>query len=285
MKKVLHVSHERPGLWQDTNVTYAQVPGWLGHSTLDLHLTVLRQFEGQPKPLPVIFWFGGGGWMTVDHNVHLPNLVDFVRAGFVVVSVEYRNSNQAVWPAQLEDAKAAIRYIKAHADNYQIDPAKVVVMGESAGGHLASMVAVTNGQSQFDVGDHLTQSSQVQIAVPWYGVVNPLSAKQNSSTSDFDFVYRNLLGGEPETHPDLVAQADPHTFISDQTVPFLILHGTDDEVVPVDDSRSLYDDLVRHGVDADLYELQGAHHMDEAFMQPDIARLIVQFLKAHITEN
>ncbi|GAF36789.1 alpha/beta hydrolase [Lentilactobacillus farraginis] len=282
MKKTLHISNERPGLWQDTNVTYAQVPGWLGHTTLDLQLTVLRQFEDQSRPLPVIFWFGGGGWMTVDHNVHLPNLVDFVRAGFVVVSVQYRNSNQAVWPAQLEDAKAAIRYIKARADDYQIDPKSVVVMGESAGGHLASMVAVTNGQKQFDVGDHLDQSSAVQAAIPWYGVVNPLSAKQNSETSDFDFVYRNLLGGEPEDHPELVSQADPHTFISDATVPFLLLHGTADEVVPVADSRSLYDDLIRHGVDADLYELTGAHHMDEAFMQPEIVKIIVAFLNKHL---
>ncbi|MEN3242859.1 alpha/beta hydrolase [Fructilactobacillus sanfranciscensis] len=282
MKKVLHLSTSRPGLWQDTNVTYAQVPGWLGHTTMDLQLTVLRQFEGQPHALPAIFWFGGGGWMAVDHNVHLPNLVDFVRAGFVVVSVQYRNSNQAVWPAQLTDAKAAIRYMKAHADKYQIDPERLAVMGESAGGHLASMVAVTNGQEQFDVGDYLDQSSTVQAAIPWYGVVNPLSAKQNSASSDFDFVYRNLLGGQPEDNPELVSQADPHTFVSDSTVPFFLLHGTEDEVVPIDDSRGLYDDLISHGVDADLYELQGAQHMDELFMQPEIAKIIIDFLNTHL---
>ena len=281
MKKVLHISKSRPGIWQDTNVTYAQVPGWLGHTTMDLKLTVLRQFEGQPQPLPVIFWFGGGGWMTVDHNVHLPNLVDLVRAGFVVVSGEYRNSNQAQWPAQLIDAKAAIRYIKSNADKYQINPKKVAVMGESAGGHLASMVAVTNGQKQFDVGNYLDYTSDVQLAIPWYGVVNPLSAKQNSASSDFDFVYRNLLGGEPEDNPELVSQADPHTFITDTTVPFLLFHGTEDEVVPVDDSRELYDDLISHGVDADLYELQGAEHMDELFMQPEITKLIIDFLTTH----
>ncbi|GAA2984365.1 alpha/beta hydrolase [Lentilactobacillus parakefiri] len=284
MKKAISVANTRPGLWQDTNVTYAQVPGWLGHSTLNLELTVLRQFEGQPHALPVIFWFGGGGWMTVDHNVHLPNLVDFVRAGYVVVSVQYRNSNQAVWPAQLIDAKAAIRYIKAHAEKYQIDPSRVALMGESAGGHLASMAAVTNGQKQFDVGDYLDQSSDIQLAIPWYGVVNPLSAKQNSASDDFDFVYRNLLGAKPEDHPELVAQADPHTFINDQTIPFLILHGSDDEVVPVEDSRKLYDDLISHGVDADYYVLEGGQHMDELFMQPEVVKIIVAFLNHHLKE-
>ena len=282
MKKTIQVTPTRSGLWQDTDVTYAQVPGWLGHATLDLKLTVMRPFEHANQALPVIFWFGGGGWMAVDHNVHLPNLVDFVRAGFVVVSVAYRNSNQAIWPAPLVDAKSAIRYMKAHAAKYQIDPNRIVVMGESAGGHLASMVAVTNGLSQFDEGQYLDYTSEVQAAVPWYGVVNLLSAKQGSRTNDFDFVYRNILGADPETHTDLVAQADPQHFATATTVPFLLLHGTDDEVVPIEDSRQFYQCLTAKGVTADLIELEHAQHMDEQFMQPEIVTLIVDFLRRQL---
>ena len=282
MKKIIPINIKRSGLWQDTNVTYTQVPGWLGHTTLDLKLTVLRHFEKPNKLRPVIFWFSGGGWMVIDQNVHLPNLVDFVRAGFVVVSVAYRNSNQAVWPAQLEDGKAAIRYIKAHAKRYQINPKRIVVMGESAGGHLASMLAVTNGMRKFDVGEYLSENSNVQIAIPWYGVVNPLSAKKNSKSSDFDSVYENLLGGKPENNPKLVEQADPLHFISHRTPPFLILHGTNDVVIPVKDSENLYQKLLNEGVKADLIELNGANHMDEAFMQPEVFKIIINFLKKYL---
>ncbi len=282
MKKVIKINKSRSGLWQDTDVTYAQVPGWLGHATRDLKLTVIRHFEDQPHNLPFIVWFAGGGWMDIDHNVHLPNLVDFARAGFVVVSVEYRHSNITNWPGQLEDAKAAIRYLKAHAAKYQIDKKRVIVMGESAGGHLASMVALTGENNKYDVGAYLDQTSSVSIAIPWYGVVDPLSAKKNSKSNDFDFVYRNLLGAEPESAPTLDEQADPLHFAQENKVPFLILHGTDDEVVPVLDSEKLYDKLVECGHPTDLIELEGARHMDEAYLQPEISNLIVNFIHKHL---
>lgn len=283
MKKEIEVPVSRDGLWMDSNVVYGQVPGWLGNGTRNLHLSVIYHFSsGDQRRYPVIFWFAGGGWMDTDQNIHLPNLVDFARAGYVVVGVEYRDSNKVNWPGQLEDAKAAVRYLRANADRYQADPDRFVAMGESAGGHLATMLGVTNGRSEFDKGEHLDSASDVQVAVPWYGVVDPLTAKQGSATDDFDFVYRNLLGQEPETAPDLDARANPLTYVTDQTVPFLLLHGTHDQVVPLVDSEALYQALVDHQVPADLYELTGAGHMDVQFMQPTVFKIILEFLKEHL---
>ncbi|GAX06375.1 alpha/beta hydrolase [Secundilactobacillus pentosiphilus] len=282
MKKRLTIAAKRPAIWQDTNIIYARVPDQGGHTTLPLHLSVLRPFESQSQPLPVIFWFCGGGWITVDYNGRLPNLVDFVRAGYAVVSVEYRNSDQAHWPAQLEDAKAAIRYIKAHAARYGIDPHRVAVMGESAGGHLASMVALTNGMKTYETGQYLYQNSDVKVAIPWCGIVSPLTAKQRSNTDDLDYIYGKLLNGEPETHPDLVAQANPRCFIKGQDVSFLLLHGTADDVAPLQDDEEFYDDLVAHQMTADLYELAGAGHLDDAFLQPEVIKIMLRFLKDHL---
>lgn len=279
MKKTIKVTKQRSGLWQDSDITYAQVPGWLGHATRDLKLTVIRHFEQQDKTMPLLVWFAGGGWMDVDPDVHLPNLVDFAKAGFVVASVEYRHSNIANWPAQLEDAKAAIRYLKAHVAKYQINKEQVVVMGESAGGHLASMTALTNNMPEYDKGTYLEESSAVTVAVPWYGVVDPLSAKQNSTSNDFDFVYRNLLGVEPEDAPALDAQADPLQFTEKNKVPFLILHGTEDEVVPVADAEKFYESLTENGHMTDLVELEGAVHMDELYLQPEVSGLIIEFIR------
>lgn len=283
MKKTLDVQTVRDGLWMDTNITYAQVPGWLGNTTRDLKLTVIRHFQtDDDRRYPVIFWFAGGGWMDTDHNVHLPDLVDLAHAGYIVVGVEYRDSNKVQFPGQLEDAKAAVRYLRANADRFQADPNRFVAMGESAGGHLASMLGVTNGRQEFDQGDHLDVSSDVQAAVPFYGVVDPLSAKQGSATNDFDFVYRNLLGAEPEAALDLDQAANPLTYIDRRTVPFLIFHGTDDKVVPVQDSEWLYEQLIASQVPADLYILKGAEHMDVKFLQPQVLKIIEDFLTQHL---
>lgn len=280
MKYTINVPLERDGLWLDSDLTYTQVPGWLGKATRDLKLSVIRHFAAPtPKKFPVIFWFAGGGWMDTDHNIYLPNLVDFARKGFIVVGVEYRDSNKVHFPGQLEDAKAAIRYLRAHAEKFQADPEKFVAMGESAGGHLASMLGVTNGLKKFDVGNHLDVSSDVQAAIPWYGVVDPLTAKQGSASNDFDFVYRNLLGAEPEKAPRLDQRANPLTYINQQTVPFLILHGDQDAVVPFKDSLQLYQKLIANNVTADLYQINGAGHMDLRFLQPTVFEIIEKFLK------
>ncbi|WP_367341329.1 alpha/beta hydrolase fold domain-containing protein [Limosilactobacillus sp.] len=283
MKKTIDVDQTRDGLWMDTNITYAQVPGWLGNTTRDMKLTVIRHFQtGDNKRFPVIFWFAGGGWMDTDQNVHLPNLVDFANHGYIVVGVEYRDSNKVQFPGQLEDAKAAIRYMRANADRFQADPNRFAVLGESAGGHMASMLGVTNGIKKFDKGQYLNVSSDVQVAVPFYGVVDPLSAKQNSASDDFDFVYRNLLGAEPEDAPELDQAANPIHYIDDKTVPFLILHGTKDVVVPVSDSEKLYDTLRAHDVPADLYEINGASHMDAKFLQPQVLQIVMDFLAKYL---
>lgn len=283
MKKTIDVKTVRDGLWMDTNVTYAQVPGWLGNTTRDLKLTVIRHFQNDSdKRYPVIFWFAGGGWMDTDNNVHLPNLVDFAHDGYILVGVEYRDSNKVQFPGQLEDAKAAIRYVRANADRYQADPDRFVAMGESAGGHMVSMLGVTNGHREFDKGDHLDVSSDVQVVVPFYGVVDPLTAKEGSATDDFDFVYRNLLGAEPEDAPELDRAANPLSYIDQQTVPFLILHGTKDMVVPLKDSEQLYDKLIENQVPADMYILNGAGHMDAQFLQPQVFEIIKIFLAKHL---
>lgn len=283
MKQTIDVDQVRDGLWLDANITYTQVPGWLGNTTRDLKLSVIRHFQtDDDKRYPVIFWFAGGGWMDTDQNVHLPNLVDFARHGYIIVGVEYRDSNKVQFPGQLEDAKAAIRYIRANAKRFQADPNRFVAMGESAGGHMASMLGVTNGLKQFDKGANLDYSSDIQVAVPFYGVVDPLSAKEGSATNDFDFVYRNLLGAEPEDALQLDAAANPLTYVNSQTTPFLILHGTEDVVVLIKDSERLYDKLVENNIPADLYEINGASHMDVKFMQPQVFKIIIEFLQKHL---
>lgn len=283
MRETLNVTIEHAPLDLDTNITYAQVPGWLGRTTRDLKLSVMRPL-GIEEPLPCFVWFCGGGWMDCDCNVHLPNLVDIARAGYVVASVEYRDSNKAAFPAPLEDAKAAVRYLRANASRWGIDASRFAVAGESAGGHQASMLGVTGGVERFDVGAHLDQSSRVQAVVDYYGVVSPLTAKRDNASHAFDFVYRNLLGAEPEDAPELTAAANPEEYVAQAAAggagcpPFMIIQGSEDAVVPPADSVHFYETLVSNGVDATLLELEGAGHMDPAVWQPQVMNRVIAFL-------
>lgn len=283
MRETLSVAIEHAPLDLDTNITYAQVPGWLGRTTRDLKLSVMRPL-GIEEPLPCFVWFCGGGWMDCDCNVHLPNLVDIARAGYVVASVEYRDSNKAAFPAPLEDAKAAVRYLRANASRWGIDASRFAVAGESAGGHQASMLGVTGGVERFDVGAHLDQPSRVQAVVDYYGVVSPLTAKRDNASHAFDFVYRNLLGAEPEDAPELTAAANPEEYVAQAAAndagcpPFMIIQGSEDAVVPPADSVHLYETLVSNGVDATLLELEGAGHMDPAVWQPQVMNRVIAFL-------
>ena len=284
MRETLTVSIERSPIDLDANVTFAQVPGWLGRTTRDLRLSVMRPL-GATEPLPCLLWLCGGGWMDCDPNVH--------RAGYVVASAEYRDSNKAPFPAPLEDAKAAVRYLRANAARWGIDPSRIAAAGESAGGHQASLLGLTGGIERFDVGSHLDQSSRVQAVVDYYGVVSPLTAKRDNASHAFDYVYRNLLGAEPEDAPELGAAANPEEYIACACTdgdagtgtgagmgcpPFLILQGTSDAVVPPADSARFYERLEAAGVDATLVELAGAEHMDPAFWQPAIVNRVIGFL-------
>ena len=219
MHEKIAVPIERYPVDLDADVTYAQVPGWLGRTTRDLKLSVMRPL-GVEGPLPCLVWFCGGGWMDCDRNVHLPNLVDIVRAGYVVASAEYRDSNKGDFPMPLEDAKAAVRYLRANAGRWDIDASKIGVAGESAGGHQACLLGVTGDVERFDVGAHLDQTSRVQAVVDYYGVVSPPTAKRDNASHAFDFVYRNLLGAEPEDAPEL----RPPRRDRDETIVELSIH-------------------------------------------------------------
>lgn len=114
-------------------------------------------------------------------------------------------------------------------------------------------------------------------------VVDPLTAKTGSASNDFDFVYRNLLGAEPENAPELDSAANPLTYVNSTSTPFLIFHGTEDVVVPIKDSEKLYDALVENNVPAELYEVEGASHMDVRFLQPQVFKIVMDFLDKYLT--
>ena len=155
------------------DIRFATVPAWFGATKRDLKMDIIapKCCEGHRR-LPAIVWICGGAFHTMDKSVWIPQMVHLAEKGYVVCSVEYRTSNEEPFPAPLEDIKSAIRYLRAHADNYAIDPEKIVAMGESAGGTLAALAGVTGDHPEYDRGDYMDHSSRVQAVVDFYGIAD-----------------------------------------------------------------------------------------------------------------
>ena len=194
----------------------------------------------------------------MDKYVWWPQWIEFARRGVIVASVEYRTNNEAVFPDSLADVKAAIRYLRAHAETYSIDAERIFIGGESAGGALACLAGVSDGEAhkKYEVGDWLDTDSRVQGVVDFYGVVDRMSRP---------------LGKDPEL-------ASAIRFVTPNTPPFLIFHGNCDDLVPIDQSERMYTCLCENGVRAEYYVLDGEGHGADAFYQQEIMDIIREFI-------
>jgi acetyl esterase/lipase/ABC-type molybdate transport system substrate-binding protein len=253
------------------DLTYATIPGYRP-LTLDLyHVPV-------PGRRPAVVFVHGGSLLRGSPRAPTPlwgandGLMAYIAAqGFVVAAISYRFASEALWPAQLEDTKAAIRWLRANADKYGIDPQHIAVWGESAGGGVAAMAGTTCGVAEFDgQGGNLEQSSCVQAAIDWYGVsdMNQLDAQappnsilvHNSPDSSQSKVLGCVLHYQCEA--SVVARANPITYVGAKTssAAFLIMHGGGDRAVSSKQSQILYDALHAKGISAKLWIIPGVDH-------------------------
>lgn len=257
----------------DTKRDLEYVAGGHRRNRLDLYVPA-----GGGDRRPLVVWIHGGGWEGGDKRFCPAR--GFTDHGYVVASVNYRFSKHAVFPAQLEDCKAAIRWLRAHADEYRIDPGRIAVWGHSAGGHLAALVGVTGGMPEFDVvGGHRDRSSRVQAAVNWSGPTD-LPAFSPRAAYGYGAISR-LIGGPVSNHVAKAARASPVTYATRDDAPMLIVHGDRDMVVPVDQAERLANELRKAGVDVTLRILPGVNHgigIDKA----EVRRMMDEFLAKHL---
>ena len=278
MKKTLQIPVEKPQYVVTTDITFAQVDSWYGHCRRDLKLDLIYPEDNNGKVYPCIVWICGGAWLRMDKSAHLAYLSRLAKNGFVVASVEYRTSNEENYPTQLQDIKAAIRYLRAHAKRYRINTEQIGVMGESAGGYLTCMAALDNDKS-LDVGDYTEQSSKVQAVCPWYPPTN---------ASGFPYDNAELAAAAPESlffgynvmrNKEKAFVNSPVSKVTDDAPPFLIIHGTNDHTVPFSQSEQLYEALEKAGCDVTFLALEGADHADLMFFQDELWEQIIAFFK------
>lgn len=278
MKKVLRIAPEKEALTLITGLTYARVPSWYNVTREDLKMDIVlpKHREGH-APMPAILWLCGGAFCVVDRSVWMPQMVELARRGYVIASINYRTSNALPFPAPLQDVKAAIRFLRANAEEFCIAPDRIAVMGESAGGTLAALAGVTMNRPEFETGAWPDTSSAVQAVVDFYGLTDlSIMPEHNEDANVADWTLQAFLGS---ISPQTLEVASAVNYVTDCTPPFMILHGTSDITVDIANSENLYEKLTQCGVYAEYYVLEGAAHGDDRFYQEPVYDLIDAFLK------
>jgi acetyl esterase/lipase len=238
------------------------------HDRHRLNLVVPPHQKGQRLPL-VIWIHGGAFWEGSKDDWHPARAL--YEKGFAVCSVNYRLSNSAPFPAQVQDCKSAIRWIRNNAARLDVDPDRIGVWGASAGGYLSAMIGVTGGVKEFDTGENLDQSSRVQCVVDYYGPTNFLKMNEQghaeawSDKLDHDHADSPeslLLGGPIQERAELAKLADPCQYATSDDPPILVVHGQRDSLVPHGQSELLVDALKKAGVSVEFRSVEHAGHGD-----------------------
>lgn len=223
----------------DYGITYCRLEG--EYLRMDLF------YPSSGGPWPVLLFVHGGGWTEGDKA---GVWTDPVNAGYLVVSINYRMAPDYLFPAMIQDVKCAIRYLKAHAKTYNLDPQRIALIGHSAGAHLVALAGLADERAGWDVGPFQEQSSRVQAVIPISG---PYDLDVRFSP-DIEMLIQNAFGSDQRSIASPVKYADP------KDPPFLIIHGDEDSVVPVEQATLLQEALLKEGVPVELVVVKNAGH-------------------------
>jgi acetyl esterase/lipase len=230
-------------------------------------------------PWPVLAYVHGGAWIRGDKAEAAGFARLMTAQGYLVVSINYRLYPAAKFPDMIEDIKCAIRFLRANAGEYNLDPERIAAMGASAGGHLVALLGTADEGAGFDIGEHLEQSSRAQAVV---ALAPPTDLRRNFPNADMELM-RHVGTGQVN-----LEQASPITYVSADDPPFLLIHGNRDAVVPYEQSQLMYDRLIEVGVPAELVTVQNADHAltaADGSATPSLAeinRIIMDFLAKYL---
>lgn len=250
---------------------------------LDLYLPKARKSD---QPLPVVAFIHGGGWLRGDRSGSASGAISLARTGrFAAVSIGYRLSVEARWPAQIYDCKAAIRWIRAHAKELNLNPDKIAVWGSSAGGHLASLLGTSGDVKELEgaLGPNTAFSSRVACVVNWCGpqdMAKPLMFDKEGKPVLKDEAVAGLLGGTYEEKPAEARAASPLTYVTADDPPFLTAHGTLDQRVDYANAGWIHEALKKAGVPSLLIPIAGGDH--GSVSHPELKKRSEQFVALHL---
>lgn len=269
-----------PGVRVVRNIPY--VTGGGLSQQLDLYLP-----EVTPNSLlPVVVKIHGGSWKKGD-KADCSTVSAFVPRGYIGVSINYRLSGEAIFPAQIEDCKSAIRWLRANALKLRIDPNRIGVWGTSAGGHLAALLGTSGEAKEFDQGENLQYSSKVEAVCDFFGPTDFIKEDDEVSFEKCNRVDSSvclLFGGLMSDNPETCVAASPISYVSANNPPFLILHGDKDTTVPINQSELLNAALIGEGVPVTFQVIDGGHG-GAAFETPEVNKTVALFFDKYLKQN
>jgi acetyl esterase/lipase len=265
----------------DRNLVFTTTP------EKNLTLNLYRPANSSEK-LPVIVMIYGGAWMMRFPQSQTHKAQWLARNGYAAAVIDYRLSSEAKFPAPLYDCKAAVRWLRANADKYNLDPAHIGAWGDSSGGHLAGLLGVTAGITNLEGnGGNPSESSDVQAVVDFFGpadFVNIVSEKSALAHGKADSPEGLLIGGAIKDNIEKAKAASPVTYATNNPAPFLIVHGDKDQIVPWEQSELFYEALTHAGADVTFYTIAGAGHEDPNFDSPMMRAAVKAFFDKHLKE-
>lgn len=280
----------KPAVTVKPDITYATV----GKEKIQLDLVL----PPGPGPHPVVLCFHGGAWtagsrkelttptvvipgVTPNPTREVGILENLARRGYAAATVSYRLAPKAKFPAQIEDAKTAVRFLRANAKTYDLDPDRIAAMGFSAGGHLALLLGTTDSSAGFDGPEHAGVSSKVQCVIDFFGPADMGLYAESQGLKES--ILTSLLGKECQTDPKCVTRASPVEYVSKASAPTLFIHGTVDLVVPIVHSERMFKKMKEAGVPVAMHKVPWKGH---GWEDPDATRAAamatMEFLNTHL---
>lgn len=243
---------------------------------------------------PAVLYFPGGGFTSADHEKFLEMRYALACAGYVVAACEYRAVPNK-FPALLEDAKAAVRWMRAHASEFGVDADRIGLLGDSAGGYVVQMAGATNGEKNWDVGDFKEVSSDVQAVVSIYGISDLTTIGEGIGNENVHAsaavtealllngpAFKDFAGASVNADPQKAKAASPIGHVDGTEPPFLLMHGSGDKVVSPLQSKKMFEALQNKKVEAEYVLVRGAEHGDLPWYQPGVISRVVNFFDRHL---
>jgi acetyl esterase/lipase len=271
-----------PGVKVERDLVFASY----GEKKLKLHL---YRPENSSGSVPVVVLIYGGAWMIRNQGMETPKAKWLATHGFAAAVIDYRLSSEALFPAQIYDCKAAVRWLRANAAKHGLDAAHIGAWGESSGGHLASLLGVAGNVAALE-GDagNTNESSQVQAVVDFFGPTDLLQAQAHALPGSWlnhdspTSPESRLIGGAIQENPEKAEQANPIKYVPHDAPPFFIVHGEQDPLVPCDQSELLYAALKQARANVTFYKIAGAGHGGPAFDSDMMRAAVLAFLDKHL---
>ncbi len=273
------------------NVIYSTAGGEEIPLTLILPWNLdIPQIEKTKKPL--IVYVQGSGWTTPDRDFQIPQLSEFARNGYVVASVSHRSAlNGHAFPAYLQDVKCAIRFLRKHAGEYGIDESRIAIWGTSSGGNTALLVGLTGDDERFKTEEYAEYSDSVNAVVECFApthlaAMSEVADDEDYELSDIHYIMSGLCGGDMSIYENVVHDMSPvfHVKKDGKKIPYLLLHGDNDPIVPFEQMLLMYDKLKECGYDVEAWQIEGAEH-EGTFWSDEVYHVIGEFLKKSVMQE